>query len=92
MKVKSFSNINDFKLYWRIFFRYFKRKLNKKKYTNNTFMSNLRIIRQVWRYYHSPKYFMTLQPHQDYVEKYGGDSVVLRNNSKVDIFLKGILR
>lgn len=77
-------------IYKRIIIRHFKRKFHKEKYNSHNLKSTFSILGKVKKYYHDPKYFMTLKSHKDYIEKHSKEHIILKNNKDINNFLKSL--
>ena len=80
----------EWKLYKRIILRHFKRKFDGIKYEDQGILSNFRIMRRVWQYYHDPKHFMTIKSHKEYLNKYSKNVFVIKNDSDYKKLLEEI--
>ncbi|MBM3232849.1 hypothetical protein FJZ18_01645 [Candidatus Pacearchaeota archaeon] len=82
-----FLKIPEPRIYWRILKRYIRRRSDSTKYEKDTILTTLCIMRQVFRYFHKPKSFMTLQSHKECIDTYAKKYILLRNQKEINAFL-----
>jgi len=85
-----FLQISKWTLYRRISSRYFKRKFHKEDYRDNGLKSTLNIMQKVHQYYNDSDYFMTLDSHKDYINKYAKEFLIIKNDRDIKELIKSL--
>lgn len=85
-----FLQIPEWKLYWRIFLRHFKRMISKTKYHDLNLKTTFKIMKRVHQYYHGKHHFMTLNTHLEYIKKHAKKHIIIKNKDDIDSLMSKI--